>query len=284
MKKNIFKILLIVLVFLIVFVSGMVMQKKYGLGNIIKELDSRYVPENKIEVIPEKYEGKLSIFVLAGQSNMEGMRDINDYPSIDTRGKVFVFNDKYRWAIGKEPVREKVGPSISFAADILKKFPDKIIGIVNVAHGDVNIGQWEKNFADTSLYQIMIKRALAASAQGKIEGILFYQGEGDAEGKIDDHYDDWDIQFEKFVKDLRHDLHNDSLPVVFAQIGKGSNAYWLKVKKCQERVHLNHVSMIKTDDIKNLDNSVHFSSDGYVEIGKRFAEKFMNEYMTSQKE
>jgi hypothetical protein len=39
----------------------------------------------------------------------------------------------------------------------------------------------------------MLKRALAASPQGEIKGLLFFQGENDSEGKSTDHFNDWDI-------------------------------------------------------------------------------------------
>lgn len=283
MKKIIIRFLLILFLFLI-FILGMITQRYYGLGNILKKLNPTYVPVGKQEVIKKEQQGKLSIFILAGQSNMEGEGEVRDYKPIDTHGKVYVFNDNYKWIIGKEPVRKKIGPSISFAAEIIKKFPDENIGIVNVARGGTNINQWSKSYLDNSLYQIMIKRALAASSQGQIKGLLFYQGENDAEGKDTDHYNDWDIQFENFVKNVRNDLHNDSLPVVFAEISKGNSIYWKKVKECQERVHLNLVSMIKTDDITHQNkSSVHFTTNGYIEIGKRFADKFINEYMTGTK-
>ncbi len=281
--KKIFTIFLSLSFLLVIFTSGMIAQKYYGLGNIFKKLNPNYVPTDKQEVIKKNHEGRLSIFILAGQSNMEGEGDVENYKPIDTHNKVYVFNNEYKWIVGKEPVREKIGPSISFAAEIIKKFPDESIGIVNVARGGTNIYQWKKSYLDNSLYQQMIKRALAASAQGQIRGLLFYQGENDAEGKNTDHYNDWDIQFERFVMDVRKDLHNDTLPVVFAEIGKGNGIYWQKVKKCQEKVDINLVSMIKTDDIENKKGSVHFTTKGYIEIGNRFADKFITEYMTPLK-
>jgi hypothetical protein len=66
----------------------------------------------------------------------------------------------------------------------------------------------------------MLTRALAASTQGEIKGLLFYQGENDAEGKTSDHPHDWDVQFKQFVENVRKDLHNDSLPIIFCATWK----------------------------------------------------------------
>lgn len=124
----------------------------------------------------------------------------------------------------------------------------------------------------------MLKRALAASPAGEIKGLLFFQGENDSEGKNTDHFNDWDIKFEQFVKEVRHDLGNDSLPVIFAQIGKGNSINWEKVKKCQGKVQLKNVYMIKTDDL-NYAKAPHFTTESYIEIGKRFASIYMDKFM-----
>jgi hypothetical protein len=125
----------------------------------------------------------------------------------------------------------------------------------------------------------MIKKALAASSQGRIEGLLFFQGENDTEGDSTDHYNDWDLMFEKFVNDVRMDLNNDSLPVIFAQIGKGENKLLLKVKERQAAVHINHVIMIKTDDLDyQKDDIPHYTTEGYIEIGRRFGEAWLENF------
>jgi hypothetical protein len=137
--KKIIKLILLILLLLVIFFSGIITQKKYGIGNIIKKLNPSYVPADKQEIIKKDQQGKLSIFILAGQSNMEGSGDINDYKPIDTQGRIYVFNENFNWIAGKEPVRGGVGPSISFAAEIINKFPNKNIGLVNVARGETNI-------------------------------------------------------------------------------------------------------------------------------------------------
>lgn len=263
------------------FIGGMITQKYYGLGNIIKKLNPSYTSETNKNYIEESHEESLSIFILAGQSNMEGDGDIEDFNTDLNREGIYAFNDDFRWVIGKEPVRKKVGPSISFAATLIENEAEYPIGIINVARGGTNIGQWLNNGDDNSLYKNMIKRALAGSSQGEIKGLLFYQGENDAEGDSTDYVDNWHLKFAEFVTEVRQDLKLDSLPIIFAQIGKGNGTNWIKVKASQERVSIPHVYMIKTDDIDYQDGSIHFTTDGYVEIGKRFALKYIEEFKTT---
>ena len=258
------------------FFGGMVTQKKYGIGNLLDMLVPNRAEERVAEVIPPSQAGKLDIFILAGQSNMEGHGVLEEYTLAPPADSVFVFNKEYVWQRGKEPVNDEVGPSIAFATELLKCNNQHSIGLVNVAWGGTNIAQWAKSSGDKSLYQRMLKRALAASTQGQIKALLFMQGENDAEGDSTDHYTDWDVQFGKFVAAVRQDLHNDTLPVVFGQIGKGNKVRWLQVKACQLRLKLPHVAMIKTDDLAYQDTGVHYTTKAYIELGKRFAQGYIN--------
>jgi len=275
MKKKTINISIILIIIVIsIFVCGIFTQKYYGLGNILEELNPNYINQSKTEYLKKEHQGKISIYILAGQSNMEGHGELKELTPFDTQNKVYVFDENYKWIIGKEPVRAKVGPSIAFASEISKK-TGEIVGIINVAVGGTNIEQWLKSKADNSLYQRLLKRALASSAQGEIKGLLFYQGESDAEGDNTGHIDDWNVEFEKFVKKIRKDLKNDSLPIVFAQIGKGNEINWKRVKASQEKVNLVNVIMIKTEDIEKNGSNIHYNTKGYIEIGKRFADKYI---------
>jgi hypothetical protein len=278
MKRGII-ILGITLAVLATFVCGMIAQKYYGLGNILKKLNNEYVPPDKVQVLKKEHQGKVSIFILAGQSNMEGAGDVQEYTPINTDQRVYVFDENFKWKIGQEPVRSGVGPSISFAKQLIDINSNRVVGIINCARGGTNIGQWSKSYDENSLYLNMIKKALAASSQGKIEGLLFFQGENDTEGDSTDHYDDWDRMFEEFVSNVRADLKNDSLPVIFAQIGKGENRLLKKVKERQAAVTINNVVMIKTDDLNYKENDVpHYTTEGYMEIGRRFGEAWIKNF------
>jgi len=258
----------------------MVTQKYYGFGNLIRMLKPNYIPKKYKNYIQESHENNLDIFLLAGQSNMEG--DGEDFiPSLND-GKIYVFNENYKWVIGREPIRNKYGPSMAIAS-VISERTEKPIGIINVARGGTNIIQWQKNYNDNSLYQKTLKRAFSARAQGEIKGLFFLQGENDAEGDQDDKIDDWHVYFGKFIKDIRTDLANDSLPVVFGQIGKtreesDNSIRWDRVKLSQSKVDINNVVMIKTDDIDYHDG-VHYSSDGYRKLGIKFGEEYIKRFI-----
>ena len=259
-----------------IFLIGMVTQKHYGLGNVLARLDKNYVSPDKIEWIQEDHRGHLDIFILAGQSNMEGDGELNPYFHFENQDRIYVFDERFKWNIGKGPLKSKFGPSISFASTILESTSSQAVGIVNVARGGTALRHWTKDYADNSLYQNTLKRALAASTQGQIKGLLFFQGEKDADMDSSGHFQDWHEVFEIFVADLRKDLKLDSLPVIYAQIGKGNHPLWEEVKNSQEKVGLPFAGMIRTDDLDYKEGSIHFNSEGYIEIGKRFAHTYID--------
>jgi Carbohydrate esterase, sialic acid-specific acetylesterase len=83
--------------------------------------------------------------------------------------------------------------------------------------------------------------------------------------------------FEKFVTDMRADVGNPNLPVVFAQIGSNKNSEkyvnWEIIQQQQESVTLACSAMITSDDLE-LRDEIHYTTSSYQIIGERFADAF----------
>ena len=227
--------------------------------------------------IPEAMQGRLHVFILAGQSNMEGHASLEGYlpppPSIAER--LFVFTQDYAWQVAREPLTPAgVGPGVAFAAEVAQA-EGVPVGLVPVARGGTGIRHWQASRRDGSLYAEMIKRTLAASHQGEIRGLLFFQGEKDAQGDSTDLPFTWAEEFERFARDVRRDLRRPRLPIVFAQIGSNAKNLdrWHVVQEEQAAVDLSNTAMVITADVPEA-QGIHFSAQGYMEIGRRFAEAY----------
>jgi hypothetical protein len=249
------------------------------------------------DAVPRELQGKLALFILAGQSSMSGRGDLLAQ-SQDRTPRVFVFGNDYRWRVAREPVddpRNQVdrvsrdpdagfGPSLAFATTLLEQCPDLAIGLIPCARGGSSIYQWQRNLSENSLYGSCLKRTGAATTMGKVAAILFFQGEADA---IDPELytesvvlpDEWGDWFVTMVNDWREDLGMPDLPVVYAQIGTHAApevfVHWAAVKEQQSLVQLPHSAMITTDDLA-LKDGVHFTSESYKTIGERFAEAYLS--------
>lgn len=294
----------IVAAFGIGLVSGAVVEKSYGVKNILKAVAGSYrtrVQGQTIETsesgVPESHQGKLQLFILAGQSNMSGMGDI-PRSRVETNPKIYVFGNDYHWKLAKEPVDDPsnqvdsvsedrpagYGPAVSFATTLLAKHPGMVIGLIPCAKGGSLIHEWRRNLNDNTLYGSCLKRVRAASVMGKVAGFLYFQGEIDAVNPKEFPErtflpDRWANEFMALVKDWRKDLNLPQLPVVFAQIGTHTEPTrfinWEIVKEQQRKVQLPFSAMITTDDLL-LRDYVHFTTESYQIIGQRFAESYSN--------
>jgi hypothetical protein len=289
-------------IFLLGVFAGIITQKAIGAGNILRAIGIPYPtsaapgsPPNISSIeIPQEQWGELSLFILAGQSNMVGWAPIPQEQRTDPR--IYVFGNDYQWHIASEPVDNAYnqvdqvsldrssgyGPSLAFAQASMGHRPDQLIGLIPCAKNSSSIGQWQRNLSDQSLYGSCLKRARAASTMGHISGVLFFQGETDA---LDpNQYPNpepsafrWAELFVSFATDLRNDLQEPDLPVIFAQIGRNTapEAFtnWEVVKDQQLSVQMPVTAMITTDDLPLMDG-LHFTTEGYQIIGERFASAY----------
>jgi hypothetical protein len=245
--------------------------------------------------IPAALQGKLSLFILAGQSNMSGRGWMSDELKVKNP-KVFVFGNDYLWHLASEPVDNATGqidkisedlgagfsPSMAFATQLLKYNPDQVIGLIPCARGGSAISQWQRNLSANSLYGSCLRRVQMAASQGKIAGFLFFQGEADAldptrTPRVPLFPMQWATQFSTLINNFRQDLSEPNLPVIFAQIGSTRSPHlyinWQQVQQQQTLAKIPNSRMIQTNDLP-LQDDVHFTTDSYQIIGERFAEAF----------
>lgn len=295
-------IVTIAVVFTIGMTVGAILEKSYGFRNILK---GNFRTNSRTETtatsggsIPQKYQGKLQLFILAGQSNMSGLGDL-PRSQTKTNPRIYVFGNDYRWKLAKEPVDDPTnqvdkvsedttagyGPSVDFATTVLKQHPDMVIGLIPCAKNGSSIHEWQRNgnLDENTLYGSCLKRVLAASVMGNVAGILFFQGEIDTVNPKEDpkrifSANQWADKFTLLVKNWRGDLNLPNLPVVFAQIGSNTEpkrfVNWAVVKEQQRQVKLPFSAMITTDDLA-LKDYVHFTTESYQTIGQRFAKAYL---------
>lgn len=306
--------IIVALIFLLIatFSAGLWAQKSMGLGNILRSLGINYaagdieyyqptVPLDEILAmekigLPEELVGKLSLFVMAGQSNMSGKGPLPEMQHVNYH--IYVFGNDYRWRLALEPVDSpfnqvdtisldryaRFSPAVSFATELHRMEPDRIIGLIPCAKGETSIMEWQRNYSDQTLYGSCLKRITAAQLSGQVDGIIFFQGEADTVDPAQAPHlplavDTYTQMFEKFITDFRKDTGNQNLPVIFAQIGSNANNQkyinWQTIQEQQAAVQLSCAAMITTDDLE-LRDEVHYTTDSYRVIGERFAAAFIS--------
>lgn len=281
---------------------GMVVQRYMGLGNILRSVGVAYPTRTAladsddfhIMEVPKEHQGRMHMFILAGQSNMVGWSPIPKGERTDPR--IYVFGKDYRWQIADHPIEDAAnqvdmvsenrlagfGPGMDFAFGSLERYPDIVIGLIPCAKNASGIIQWQRDLSDRSLYGSCLKRVRASSPMGKVAGMLFFQGETEAQDPVlypepEPQPFEWADLFTAFIRDIRSDLHQPELPVIFAQIGADPLSKdfpnWKIVQEQQSSIDLPMTAMITTADLPLLDG-LHFTTDSYRTIGRRFADAY----------
>lgn len=248
------------------------------------------------------------IWVLAGQSNMEGYANLVDVEP--PQALVHSYDMTNQWVVAEEPLHTLVsaadrvhwipndakqqvrlegetlrkyiaertkgaGLGLPFAAELVRR-TGVPIGLIPRAHGGTTMDQWDpaqRERGGDSLYGSMLLGVRKAG--GRVAGFLWYQGESDAIGKQGQAYQQ---KFERFVAAVRNDLGQPSLPFYYVQIGRvlASPATkmpdWNVVQEAQRRAeqNLQRVGMVASADL-DLDDPIHIGTQGLKHLGKRLA-------------
>ena len=251
---------------------------------------------------PKKFDPNFHIYLCFGQSNMEGNARIEpqDREGINARFKMMAAVDFLRngrkqgqWYIAVPPLcRENNGltPADYFGRTMVEKTPDNItIGVINVAVGGCSIdlfdqdkkdayiaksANWLQNFCKAygdDPYQRLIDCAKIAQKSGVIKGILLHQG------CTDNGQQDWPervkVIYERMLKDLG--LEAEQCPLLVGElVGQQENG------ACE--LHNNVIAtmplviptayVVPSLGCKGNFDHLHFTAEGYREIGRRYAE------------
>ena len=247
------------------------------------------------------------LWVLAGQSNMEGHGDLMDVQPPSPLVHSFDMAD--RWLVAEEPLHTVVdavdpvhwplnadrvpermtgqpletyltnrkkgaGLGLPFAVEMVAR-TNVPIGLIPCAHGGTSMDQWSPALKDRegeSLYGSMYRRLQAAG--GRVKGVLWYQGESDANPKAAPAF----LQkFEAFVKAVRADFNQPDLPFYYVQIGRHIDnrnvAEWNGVQLAQLRAEqeIPHSEMVAAIDLQ-LDDSIHVGTQDLKRLADRLAD------------
>lgn len=249
------------------------------------------------------------IWVLAGQSNMEGWGRLHSQPEVDPR--IRVLDMARQWRVAQHPLhvladspdaahvpqsgqeREDmiaflsmfqaagvvVGPGLSFGRRYVE-LTGVPVGLVATAHGGTSMAQWSPDLRDQggdSLYGSMLLSIKAAGSP--VTGVLWYQGESDADPAT---ADDYAAQLEKFISAVRRDLEQPELPFVMVQIGRlatdstsadaaGLTAAWNTVREVQRTATSLGATAVTTAVDLTLDDGIHLDAASQDRLGRRLA-------------
>ena len=240
------------------------------------------------------------IYLAFGQSNMEGQGTIESKDkTVDPRFQMLSTIDNFNgrklgtWNDAIPPLANKhggLGPTDYFGRTLVEKLDPQIkVGVVVVAVAGCSIVLFDPPVSDSywstqagwfmdivkdyggDPYQRLVDMAKKAKEDGVIKGIIFHQGETD-EGDSD-----WPNKVKKVYDRLVKDAELDeNIPFFAGEVpyngsSKGTNTNIRKLPSKSKNFYL-----VSAEGLNDLDMMrIHFSSQGYRDFGKRYAEKVM---------
>jgi sialate O-acetylesterase len=240
------------------------------------------------------------LWVLAGQSNMEGYGNLSGitppHPQVSLlgmNGEWSQAQEPLHWLVdspdpvhsGNSATREKrsadqhkqrrkgAGLGLPFASTMVNA-TGVPVGLIACAHGGTSMAQWDpakKGDGGKSLYGSMLRQIKLA--EGQVKGVLWYQGESDANPQAVDVFAK---AFADLIAAVRADLDQLELPFYYVQIGRvvrgGDSKAWNTVQDVQRRLadQVPNTAVVSVIDLE-LDDGIHVGTQGLKRAGHRLA-------------
>lgn len=278
---------------------------------------------------PELREGgkEFHVYLLAGQSNMEGYAPIEELPDglreVRSDFPIFMGNMPYDhnrsggrglWAslepgfardFGSNGKRNHLGgyfgPELTFAREMKRLNPEQNIAIIKYARSGSSLavgashgGNWQPDYLGQNglnQYDFAVRTIATALADQDIDGdglrdtlvpagIAWMQGEGDAlnEPSASAYY----INLDNLIHRLRHALGSPDLPIV---VGKITDSGMNDSRQMMPFIDLVHTAqqqfvatdscaafLTETDNYDHASDGWHYTGDGYIRMGRAFAQ------------
>jgi acetyl esterase/lipase len=247
---------------------------------------------------------KFHVYIAIGQSNMWGNAQVtqadkatNDrikmMSTADSRGNVGT------WLPAVPPMcAPSAGYSLSdnFIRTMANEMPECVtIGIIPVAIAGTKFviydpnqcssyisgeADWLKNMAKeygNDPYNRIIKCAKIAQETGVIKGIILHQGESDNGSST------WTTQVATFYNNICKDLGLDpkKTPLIAGQMVEGGSCAGHNSVIAQLPSKITNCGIVETSGIPGESDRLHFTHDGYTELGKRYAQKMISLFDTT---
>lgn len=226
------------------------------------------------------------VFIMAGQSNMAGRARVEPKDTISNK-RILTINDQGELILAKEPLHNfepsKAGLDcgVSFGTSILNKILENYyVLILPTAVGKSNIEQWinDSICGGIKLLSNYKEKIEIGKRYGAIKGVLWHQGENDAlnDGNILMYEKRLSILFTKF----RQIAQNDTLPIIIGELGSFSkeNEKWQHINLAIHEYSKKDIysRYVFTQDLNHGGDRVHFDAEGQREMGRRFADKYLD--------
>lgn len=260
-------------------------QSFFSWAQSTKEERTKYFPKQELKVNQVPPKTNVWVFIMAGQSNMDGRGFVEPLDTIPDE-RILTINRSNELVVAKEPIGfytpdyKGLGCGLAFAKELLSNIPDSItLLLLPTAVGGSPINKWIEDLPhrNIKLYSNFLEKVEMGKQYGEIKAILWHQGESDAnEEGIKNRMKN----LKKLFSSFRKDIGNTKLPIVIGELGTYSKTpeLWAEINKVNHKYSRKdkYSALVETDDLKDKGDRVHFDGASQREMGRRFADQYLN--------
>lgn len=235
----------------------------------------------------KKPQDRLLVYIMAGQSNMAGRGQISPGDTVSDP-RIFTIDADRNMVVAREPLHvdhpgfEGLDCGMSFARALLEQAPAGTrICLVPVARSSTSVQEWlGDSLRGLRIFTNAVTRAGAAiAAGGEVAGILWHQGESNAESGPG--VSGYRQCLDSLVHNFRAAFARPDMPFFAATLADFC-ARPFKDSVNAGIVRLAHETprfvLVPAYDLSSKADKVHFDADAQRELGRRFA-KAAAEYL-----
>ena len=226
------------------------------------------------------------LFLLVGQSNMAG-RGVVTPADRTPPPRVLMLNRAGEWVPATDPMHfdkpaAGVGLGRTFGIEVSAATPGVTIGLIPCAVGGSPIESWVPgyfyNATQSHPWDDALRRARIALRAGTLKGILWHQGESDANRQFAPQYE---ARLHDLIARLRTELQAPDVPFLAGQMGRFADAPWDEFKVAVDRVHrdlpakVKGTAFVSAEGLAHKGDKVHFDAEAYREFGRRYAQTYL---------
>ena len=241
----------------------------------------------------------VDVYVLAGQSNMDGRAHVadlvsEDLPEAKPRPDIALWyrnpagegyatgwvdlapgysvSPKFAKKGGTLP-SDTFGLELSFGPAMAAHRPGRHVALIKVSKGGTNLRHdWDPTREDAdALYPLLIQNiedAMKALAErgdtGHLRAVLWHQGEGDRKFKA------YAEKLEDFIAKLRSDLERPELPFVIGEVFDNGKRDLVRNAQREVADKVPATAFVSSEGLETYEGT-HFVSKSALEFGERFA-------------
>jgi hypothetical protein len=229
---------------------------------------------------------KFHLFLLAGQSNMAGRGAVENEDKT-AHPRVWMLNKEGTWVPAVDPMHfdkpaAGVGLGKTFGAQIAEANLDIVIGLIPCAVGGSPIEAWKPGVfyppTKSHPWDDAVARTKTAMQAGTLKGILWHQGESDANDKQAPLYG---AALLDLVARMRAEFAAPDVPFIAGQLGKFEDVPWNSATQSIDQTLRSlpdkapRTAFVSAEGLRHKGDKVHFDSASLREFGKRYAEAYL---------